>query len=135
MSGEIYSYLFPKLLNNGAKDVYLNNIIMKKNRPAQKLNVLCSREKVEKLKKIIFKQTTTLGIREIEVKRSCLKRKYIEFISSLGKVKIKAAYYEGELLKFSPEYDDCAKLAEENGISILDVFEAVKKEASEKLFN
>ncbi len=135
MSGEIYSYLFPKLLNNGAKDVYLNNIIMKKNRPAQKLNVLCSRDNVKNLEKIIFKETTTLGIREIEVNRNCLERKYIDFDSSLGEVKIKAAYYEGELLKFSPEYEDCAELAEEKGLPILDVFETVKREAAEKLFN
>jgi hypothetical protein len=135
MSGEIYSYLFPKLLKNGAKDVYLTNILMKKNRPAHKLNVLCSREDKEKLEKIIYKETTTLGIREIDIKRSSLERKYYDLDSSLGKVTIKAAYYNKELLKYAPEYDECAEIAEQKNLALREVFALIKKEASEKLFN
>ena len=58
MSGEIYSYLFPKLFEAGAKDVYLTNIMMKKNRPAQKLTVLTAAEKRKELEEIIFRETT-----------------------------------------------------------------------------
>ena len=134
MSGEIYSYLFPKLFEAGAKDVYLTNIMMKKNRPAQKLTVLTAAEKRKKLEEIIFRETTTLGIREQQVERSCLERKYFDLDSSLGRVTIKAAYYEGELIKYSPEYEQCREIAERKDSRLQDVYDLLKKEAAEKLF-
>ena len=134
MSGEIYSYLFPELLAAGAKDVYLTNIMMKKNRPAQKLTVLTTEEKRKELEEIIFKETTTLGIRRQQVQRSCLQRKYFDLDSSLGKVTIKAAYYEGELIKYSPEYEECREIAERERVRLQDVYDLLKKEAAESLF-
>ena len=134
MSGEIYSYLFPKLLKAGAKDVYLTNIMMKKNRPAQKLTVLTAAEKRKELEQIIFKETTTLGIRNRQVERSCLQRKYLDLDSTVGMVTIKAAYYEGELIKYSPEYEECRKIAEREKIRLQDVYDLLKREAAEKLF-
>lgn len=134
MSGEIYSYLFPKLLQAGVKDLYLTNIVMKKNRPAQKLSVLCEEKNRKAIEKIIYRETTTLGIRRKEIKRSCLKRKFYDFNSSIGLVKIKAAYYEGELLKLAPEYEDCRKIAEKEDRPLKDVMELIKNEASKELF-
>ncbi len=134
MSGEIYSYLFPKLLEAGAKDVYLTSIMMKKNRPAQKLTVLTAAEKRKKLEEIIYRETTTLGIRHRGVERSCLERRYFDLNSSLGKVTIKAGYYEGELIKYSPEYEECKEIAERENMGLQKVYDLLKKEAAEKLF-
>ena len=134
MSGEIYSYLFPILLNAGAKDGYLTNIIMKKNRPAQKLSVLITEEKREEIEGIIFRETSTLGIRRRDVQRSCLQRKYFKLNSSIGKVTIKAAYYKGELIKYSPEYEECVKIAASKNITLQQVYDLLKKESAEKLF-
>lgn len=134
MSGEIYSYLFPKLFSAGAKDVYLTNILMKKNRPAQKLTVLISESKRKEIEEIIFKETTTLGIRRQKIERAFLERKYLNFDSSLGKITIKSAFYEGKLIKYSPEYDECKKIAESSNLSLQNVYDLVKKEASELLF-
>mgnify|MGYP006283977593 FL=1 len=134
MSGEIYSYLFPKLLEAGAKDVYLTNIMMKKDRPAQKLTVLTAADKQKELEEIIFKETTTLGIRHRQVERSCLQRKYFELDSTMGKVTIKAAYYEGELIKYSPEYEECKEIAARERVRLQDVYDLLKKEAADKLF-
>lgn len=134
MSGEIYSYLFPKLLSKGAKDIYLSNIMMKKNRPAQKLSVLCEQSKRKEIEKIIYRETTTLGIRRKKVERSCLKRKFYDFNSTFGKVKIKAAYYEGELLKIAPEYEECRKIAEKEAKPLKDIMELIKSEAAAELF-
>ena len=75
MNSETYSYLTPLILENGANDIYYENIIMKKGRPAVKVSVLCTLENEEKLKKILFKETTTLGIRRIEIEREELERK------------------------------------------------------------
>lgn len=132
MSGEIYSYLFPKLFEAGARDVYLTNIMMKKNRPAHKLTVLSSEKTRKEIEEIIFKETTTLGIRRKTVKRSCLKRKYFDFDSSMGKVTIKAAYYEGKLIRLTPEYEECKEIAERERVPLQDVYELLKKEAAEK---
>jgi hypothetical protein len=134
MSGEIYSYLFPKLLEAGARDVYLTNIMMKKNRPAQKLSVLTTESSRKIIEEIIFKETTTLGIRRREVKRSCLERKYLKLDSTMGRVTIKAAYYEGKLIKYSPEYEECRKIAARERVRLQDVYDLLKKEAGEKLF-
>lgn len=134
MSGEIYSYLFPKLLSMGVKDIYLTNIMMKKNRPAQKLSVLCEKDNRKEIEKIIYKETTTLGIRRKKIKRSCLKRKFYDFNSSFGQVKIKAAYYEGELLKIAPEYEECKKIALKEELPLKDVMHSIKAEAAEELF-
>ena len=134
MSGEIYSYLFPKLLSMGVKDIYLTNIMMKKNRPAQKLSVLCEKDNRKEIEKVIYKETTTLGIRRKKIKRSCLKRKFYDFNSSFGQVKIKAAYYEGELLKIAPEYEECKKIALKEELPLKDVMHSIKAEAAEELF-
>ncbi len=134
MSGEIYSYLFPELLKAGAKDVYLTNIMMKKDRPAQKLTVLTAADKQKELEEIIFKETTTLGIRHRKVERSCLQRKYFELDSTMGKVTIKAAYYEGELIKYSPEYEECKEIAARERVRLQAVYDLLKQEAAEKLF-
>ncbi len=134
MSGEIYSYLFPELLAAGARDVYLTNIMMKKNRPAQKLTVLTSETSRKKIEELIFKETTTLGIRRREVQRSCLRRKYLKLDSTLGEVTIKAAYYEGDLIKYAPEYEECKEIARRERVRLQDVYDLLKKEAAEKLF-
>lgn len=134
MSGEIYSYLFPELLAAGARDVYLTNIMMKKNRPAQKLTVLTSETSRKKIEELIFKETTTLGIRRREVQRSCLQRKYLKLDSTLGEVTIKAAYYEGDLIKYAPEYEECKEIARRERVRLQDVYDLLKKEAAEKLF-
>lgn len=135
MSGEIYSYLFPQLLKAGAKDVYLTNIMMKKNRPAQKLSVLIKEADKEKIEAIIFKESTTLGIRYYPVQRRILERRYFDLESSLGRVKIKAAYYKGERLKFSPEYEECRAIALKKDLKLQNVYQTLKKEAAEKLFS
>ena len=134
MNGEIYSYLFPKLLAAGAKDVYLTNIMMKKNRPGQKLSVLTAEKKRKELEEIIYRETTTLGIRRRSVARSCLERKYFNLSSKMGEVTIKAAYYEGDLIKYSPEYEECKAIAGREKFSLQYVFDLLKKEAAEKLF-
>ena len=75
-----------------------------------------------------------MGIRRREVERSCLQRKHIDLDSKFGKVTIKAAYYEGELIKYSPEYEECRVIAEKEGLSLKYVFDLLKKEAAEKIF-
>ena len=127
MNSEIYPYLIEKLLENGAMDAYLTPIIMKKGRPAVKLNALCSPKNTEKLCKIIFEETTTLGIRIYEVRKKKLEREIKEIKTKYGKIKVKVSKLDGIIQNMMPEFEDCARIAKEKKVSLKNVYEEVKK--------
>lgn len=131
MNPEIYSYLIDKLLDAGALDVYLTNIMMKKNRPAVKLSVLCSGRTQKKLSEIIFRETTTLGIRKRYVDREVLERKHLDFTSSLGQVTLKAGIFAGEIIKLAPEYEECREIASRESLPLQEVYRRILQEAEE----
>ncbi|MBP2032346.1 uncharacterized protein (TIGR00299 family) protein [Clostridium algifaecis] len=124
MSSEVYEYVMNTLLENGALDVYLTPIIMKKGRPAVKLSILYREKDEDTMRDIVFINTTTLGIRKYSVKRDMLKRKTKKVTTPYGIVNIKEAYYKGKKVRNKPEYEDCKKLAIKNNVSI----EEIKKE-------
>lgn len=128
MNPEIYSYLFEELFAEGALDVFLTDINMKKNRPGVKLSVLCSEKKKETLEKIIFKETTTFGIRNKKVNRTCLEREFVDFASSFGTVTIKKAFYNEELIKFAPEYEECKEIAKRERLPLQQVYQQIISE-------
>ena len=121
MNPEIYSYLFPKLLDNRALDVFVTPILMKKNRPANMLSVLCSEGEAAQLEEILFVETTTLGIRKYKVERDELERRFEKVETPYGLVTVKYAYKNGELLKFAPEFEDCRRIAEEKQLPLVQV--------------
>ena len=134
MNPEIYSYLFPKLLENGALDVFTTPIVMKKNRPANILSVLCKAEFAEALESILFLETPTLGIRKYSVERNELERRFEKITTIHGEINLKIATQNRSILKFSPEYDDCNRIALETGIPIIQIFNEAVKEGQSKLF-
>ena len=125
MNPEIYSYLFPKLLDNKALDVFVTPVIMKKNRPATILSVLCNEETVEQLEEIIFTETSTLGIRKYKVERDVLERKFDKVTTRFGPVTIKQAFRNGKLLKFTPEYEECRQIAENTNTPLIQILNEV----------
>lgn len=125
MNPEVYSYLIPKLFELGALDVYLTPVLMKKGRQANILHVLSTPEAVLVLKRAIFRETTTLGIRECQVNRESLERASIKVESKYGEIRVKAAYLDGELLKGAPEYEDCRAAALKYDVPIREVYEQV----------
>ena len=127
MNSEIYEYVINKLLHEGASDAYITPIIMKKTRPAAKLTVLCENKLENIMKEIMFRETTTLGIRKYSVEKSMLKRKVEKVNTIYGEVSVKKSYLKGQVLNSKPEYEDCKKIALENNISIKEVYEAVNK--------
>lgn len=122
MSGEIYSYLIEKLFENGARDVFYSSIYMKKNRPAIKISVLVDESNIYRVEKIIFKETSTFGIRKYKVERSILDRKFRVVNTSMGVFNLKFAYYENECLKVTPEYEECKLKAIEFNIPLKNVY-------------
>lgn len=123
-TGEILGYVMDKLFENGAKDVFYTPIYMKKNRPAYKLTVLCTDEKVEAIEDIIFMETTSIGIRKHKEERTILQRCFKEIETQYGKVKVKAVQTShGE--RFYPEYESARKLAEKNSVPLSVIYKEV----------
>ena len=123
MSPEITGYVVDKLFESGALDVFLTPIFMKKNRPATMLSVLCTPERVEALIRVILTETTTFGLRRYTVERSKLARDFVKVQTRWGIVRVKRGYWGDGLIKAVPEYEDCKQLAEQNGVSLRQVFE------------
>ena len=125
MNPEVYSHLFPKLLENKALDVFVTPIIMKKNRPANILSVLCQESEAAQLESLIFAETTTLGIRKYKVEREELQRSFEKISTPYGDVTLKCAYKDGKLLKMAPEFDECRAIAEKYELPVLKVLNEV----------
>ena len=120
MNPEVYPYVMEKILNCGARDVFLTNILMKKGRPGTKISVLAEFGLEAEIEKILFENTTTIGIRKYPVIRTVLPRRSETIKTKYGELKVKVIDIEGKKI-YRPEYEDCKKLAEKKNISILDV--------------
>ena len=131
-TGETLGYVMERLFEAGARDVNYTPVYMKKNRPAYQLNVICSRESVPELESIIFRETTTIGIRKMEMERTVLERSPETVQTSLGEAEVKVCTLPGGEKRCYPEYAAAERLAAKNGISYQDAFEQIKREAQEK---
>jgi uncharacterized protein (TIGR00299 family) protein len=128
MNPELYEHIIDKLFNQGALDVYLTPIIMKKGRPSVRISVLCSLDEVEKLKEVLFRETTTFGVRSFKVHKSMLERKFTKVNTSYGEITVKEAYYKGEKIKSKLEYEECKNIADNAGVSIIEVYKKLRDE-------
>ena len=120
-TGEILGYTSEKLFQNGALDVFFTPIFMKKNRPAYRLTVACKKEDMFNLQNIIFRETTTIGIRYRFESRTELGREHIEIDTKYGKLKAKKVTNDGETYIY-PEYESLKELAEKNNIPIKELY-------------
>ena len=120
-TGEILGYTQEKLFQNGALDVFFTPIFMKKNRPAYRLTVACRKDDMVKLQNIIFKETTTIGIRYRQESRTELQRENIEIDTKYGKMKAKKVINNGEEYIY-PEYESLKEIAEKNNIPIKELY-------------
>ena len=120
-SGEIFGYTMEKLFKAGAIDVFFTPIFVKKNRPAYRLTVACKGEDLYRLQKIIFDETTTIGIRYRYEARTELGREMTEIDTKYGKLKVKIVNNNGVEYVY-PEYEDMKRLAEENNIPLKELY-------------
>lgn len=121
MNPQIFGVLMDALLAQGALDVFYTSIQMKKNRPGTLLTVVAPLDARERLTAIIFRETTTIGIRYREMLRECLEREEIVVDTALGAVRMKVATKDGRVLNASPEFEDCARIARERDVPLKDV--------------
>lgn len=120
-SGEILGYTEDLLFQNGALDVFYTPIFMKKNRPAYRLTVVCKEPDIQKLQNIIFKETTTIGIRYRYEYRTELEREQISIDTKYGTLKAKKVVNNGEIYIY-PEYESMKELAEKNNIPLKELY-------------
>lgn len=125
MNPEIYDYIEEKLFKAGALDVFKTPIIMKKGRPAIKLSILTDPQNEEAILDLVFKETTSIGVRKFEVGKMMLQRSFYTIKTKYGDVTIKNAYYKGELVKHKAEYEDCKRIAKENNVPITRIYKEV----------
>ena len=128
MNPEILPYVLEKLLSAGALDAWFQPIVMKKGRPAQMLKVLCREESQPVLQKIIFTETTTLGIRSYPVQRTALARSWKKVSTPWGEVRVKEGMLDGQVVNAAPEFEDCRQIAEKSGQPLKAVAAAAMKE-------
>lgn len=133
MNPEFFSYVSEQLLAQGALDVFMTPIYMKKNRPATLLSVLTARDKLDGILSTVFSETTTLGVRIHSVDRKKLERETVSVRTHLGDVRVKVGRIGGEVKTIAPEYEDCREIAAKRGIPLKDVYEAARSAYREAL--
>lgn len=121
MTGEELGYLLEILFENKIKDAYYTSIYMKKNRPAVILNVIIAKEDVESISKLIFKNSTSLGIRIYNIDRITMDREIVTKETEFGIVRYKISKYD-EIEKISVEYDDLKRISKETNLSIRQLY-------------
>lgn len=121
MNPQIFGTLMDRLLEAGAFDVYYAPVQMKKNRPGTLVTVLCAPADRERLLAILFRETTSIGVRWQEMQRECLERSFDVVQTPVGEVRFKVARREGRIVNAVPEYEDCLRIANARGLSVKDV--------------
>lgn len=124
LPGEVVGYTTGQLMSAGALDAFVTPIQMKKNRPGVMITVLCDDAKAAEMEEILFRETTTLGIRSYHVSRHKLQRKAATVETPFGPVQGKLGWHEGRPPQFSPEYDDCVRVAAAKGVALREVYQA-----------
>jgi uncharacterized protein (DUF111 family) len=124
LNPEIYPYVMEKIINSGAKDVFITQIIMKKGRPGTKISVLVDADKTNHIEQILFKETTTIGIRKYPIQRSILGRSEKTVDTRFGKMKVKIIEIDDQTY-IRPEFEECKRIALKNNLSIQQVYREI----------
>ena len=125
MNPEVYGYLSERLLEQGVRDVFLTSIQMKKGRPGTLLSVLAGEEQLDAVVALLLAETTTLGVRYHQVERRKLERESLTVQTPFGPVRVKVGIL-GDQRRYAPEYEDCARLARQHQVPLLQIYEAAR---------
>jgi uncharacterized protein (TIGR00299 family) protein len=128
MSPQLYEPLLDRLLDAGALDVYLTPVVMKKSRPGVVLTALAAPARAAALAELLFRETTTIGVRWGEVRRARLAREMVEVETVWGRVPFKVSRLRGEALTITPEFEVVRRIAAAAGRPVREVLDAVREE-------
>ena len=132
LNPQVFGYVMDRLLAEGALDVFGTPVQMKKSRPGMLLTVLCKLEDASKLTRLIFSETTTLGVRMREERRAALVRRSVTVQTKWGEVRLKVANLNGTIANYAPEYEDCRRIAESHRIPLKQVMQEAARLYLEK---
>jgi uncharacterized protein (TIGR00299 family) protein len=121
MNPQLFGVAMERLYAAGALEVYYVPVQMKKNRPGTLLTVVAPPELRAKLAEVVFRETTTIGLRHSEVERECLEREIVTVETPVGAVRFKIAWRDGRVVNAVPEFEDCVRIAAANNLSVKDV--------------
>ena len=121
MNPQLFGSAMERLYAAGALEVFYVPVQMKKNRPGTLLTVLAPPEKRSQMADVVFRETTTIGLRYYDVERECLEREIVAVETPLGAIRFKLARRDGRIVNATPEFDDCAALAAANNLSVKEV--------------
>jgi len=127
MNPELCSYVGDCLFDAGANDVYWVPIIMKKGRPGIMLNVLLDERMLAAVEEIIFRETTTIGLRYLRAACHRLGREFRQVSTPWGDIHVKCGYHRGELVQFAPEFKECEQAAKAHGVPLKQVYDEVRR--------
>jgi len=125
MTGEMLGAAMDILMENGAMDVHFTPIMMKKNRPATCVSLLCAAEDEERFKDLMFVHTTTLGIKSFPLEKTVLDISFERLDTPLGPVTMKNAVRDGKVVRSKPELEDCRELARRHGVPLTEVYAVI----------
>ena len=127
MSPESCGDLMERLFERGASDTFFTPIVMKKSRPAVQISVLCEIDRQGAVEEILWRHSTTFGLRSYRVSKAMLKRNIVKVPTEYGEVSVKEGCLNGRVIKAKPEYEDCRRLARDAGLSIAEIQDAVRR--------
>jgi uncharacterized protein (DUF111 family) len=132
MNPEHYSYVMDLLFAQGANDVILIPIIMKRGRPGLQLQVLADQSLLAALEVIIFRETTTLGLRYIPATVHRLARDFVKVQTRWGEMTVKTGYHQGILVQYAPEFKECEQAAKLHSVPLKQVYDEVRSQFMNK---
>jgi uncharacterized protein (TIGR00299 family) protein len=121
MNPQLFGVAMDRLYAAGALEVFYVPVQMKKNRPGTLLTVIAPPDRLPAMTDVVFRETTTIGLRHYEVDRECLRREIVPVETPIGPVRFKVAWRNGRVVNAVPEFEDCAKLASERNLPVKDV--------------
>jgi len=135
MNPELLAYASETLLKQGALDVFMTPVFMKKNRPGTMLSVLTTPDRLDEILATVFSEVTTLGVRLHHLERRKLPREVISMKTRFGEIKVKVGRMADQIKTISPEYESCKEIALKQGIPLKEVYDEAREAARKELFN
>jgi uncharacterized protein (DUF111 family) len=128
MSPQLYEPLVDRLFGAGALDVFLTPVVMKRSRPGTVLTALCAPDRVGDLNRVLFEESSTIGVRWSEWRRAALPREIVTLATSYGPIPFKVSRLEGRVVTVSPEFADVARIAREKALPVREVLDQARAE-------
>jgi len=134
MNPELLGNLMERLFRSGCLDAHFTAVQMKKNRPGTQIQVLCRPDQTRPLTELILRHTSTFGLKIMEIDRVCLPRRVETIQTQLGPLDVKIGLWGDEVLKVTPEYESCRRLAESAGLSLAEVYRLAEARIQARYF-